>query len=263
MEITDFIGYLGAFVIGIVLGLVGGGGSILTVPVLVYLFAVNPVTATGYSLFVVGVSSLVGTAKNLRSQLIGFKTGLAFGAPAVIAVYSARKFIIPAIPEELYSSSHFVLTRGTAIMVLFAMLMLISGVTMIAERKNLRPMPDSPRYALLLILGFFTGILTGVVGAGGGFIIIPILVILAGLPMKKAVATSLFIIALNSLLGFLGDLGRIRIEWDFLLLFSSLAVAGIFLGSYLNRIIEGHKLKRGFGIFVLLMGVYIFWKEIL
>ncbi|MFD1079882.1 sulfite exporter TauE/SafE family protein, partial [Longispora fulva] len=111
-------------------------------------------------------------------------------------------------------------------------------------------------------LGFGTGLVTGLVGAGGGFIIIPILVLLAGLPMKKAVGTSLFIIALNSLLGFLGDLGHQPIDWPFLLFFTFLAVLGIFLGVYLNKFIDGKKLKKGFGWFVLVMGIYILWKEL-
>lgn len=264
MEIVDVLGYLGALIIGLVLGLIGGGGSILTVPVLVYLLSINPVTATAYSLFVVGTSSLVGAAKNFQKGQVGFRTALAFAIPAVIAVFSTRKFIVPAIPDEIFRVDGFILTKEIAIMIFFAVLMLLASISMIMDREKLLNdvIELKPRYSLLIPLGFLTGLITGLVGAGGGFIIIPILVLLAGLPMKKAIGTSLFIIAINSLLGFLGDLGHQHIDWIFLLTFTALAVVGIFLGIYLNRFIEGKKLKKGFGWFVLFMGIYILWKEI-
>ncbi|MGB7786208.1 MAG: sulfite exporter TauE/SafE family protein [Salinimicrobium sp.] len=265
MEIIDILGYFGALLIGLVLGLIGGGGSILTVPVLVYLFSVNPVTATAYSLFVVGSSSLVGAARNIQKKRIGFRTALAFAIPAVIAVFSTRKFIVPAIPHEIVHINNFVVTKDIGIMIFFAVLMLVASFSMIMDREKLledKKERSGPWYGLLVPLGFLTGLVTGLVGAGGGFIIIPILVLLAGLPMKRAVGTSLFIIAINSLIGFLGDLGHQEIDWPFLLIFTAIAVVGIFLGVYLNRFVDGKKLKKGFGWFVLVMGIYILWKEI-
>lgn len=265
MEIIDILGYFGALLIGLVLGLIGGGGSILTVPVLVYLFSINPVTATAYSLFVVGTSSLVGAGRNIQKKRIGFRTALAFAIPAVISVFSTRKFIVPAIPAEILHLNNFVITKEIGIMIFFAVLMLVASISMIIDREKLlesRKEDAGPWYGLLVPLGFLTGLITGLVGAGGGFIIIPILVLLAGLPMKKAVGTSLFIIALNSLIGFLGDLGHQKIDWPFLLTFTALAVLGIFVGVYLNRFVDGKKLKKGFGWFVLVMGIYILWKEI-
>lgn len=265
MEILEILGYVGALIIGLVLGLIGGGGSILTVPVLVYLLSLNPVTATAYSLFVVGASSLVGAAKNLQKGLIGFKTALAFAIPAVISVFSTRKFLVPAIPEEILHIGSFTLTKEIAIMLFFAILMLAASFSMIIDREKLlsqKKEQSGPKYSLLIPLGFITGLVTGLVGAGGGFIIIPILVLLAGLPMKKAVGTSLFIIALNSLIGFLGDIGHQDIDWPFLLIFTALAMGGIYLGVYLNKFIDGRKLKKSFGWFVLVMGIYIVWKEI-
>ncbi|WP_034921807.1 sulfite exporter TauE/SafE family protein [Gillisia sp. CAL575] len=265
MGIIEILGYVGALLIGGVLGLIGGGGSILTVPVLVYLLAINPVTATAYSLFVVGSASLVGTVKNIQKGLVEFKTAISFAIPAFIAVFSTRKFLVPAIPEEIFTVFEFTLTKDIAIMLFFAILMLAASFSMIKDRDKLLANKDEnakPKYGALIPLGFVTGIITGLVGAGGGFIIIPILVILAKLPMKSAVGTSLFIIAINSLIGFLGDLGNINIDWVFLLIFTGLSIVGIFIGIYFSKFIDGKKLKKAFGWFVLVMGIYIMWKEL-
>lgn len=265
MDIMQILGYFGALMIGLVLGLIGGGGSILTVPVLVYLLSVNPVTATAYSLFVVGSSALVGAGKNLQKGQVGLKTALAFAIPAVIAVFSTRKFIVPAIPDEILHISGFTITKEIGIMLLFAILMIIASFSMIMDKKQIKRKsrkPTDKNYWMLAPLGLLTGLVTGLVGAGGGFIIIPILVLLAGLPMKKAVGTSLLIIAINSLLGFLGDIGHMNIDWMFLIIFTALAIAGIFIGVYLNRFFNGQKLKKAFGWFVLIMGIYIIWTEI-
>jgi len=265
MELIDILGYVGAFLIGGVLGLIGGGGSILTVPILVYLLAINPVTATAYSLFVVGSASLVGAGRNLQKGLVEFKTAISFAIPAFIAVFSTRKFLVPAIPSEIFTIGGYILTKNIAIMLFFAILMLAASFSMIRERKTLLENKNentTANYKALIPLGFITGIITGLVGAGGGFIIIPILVILAKLPMKKAVGTSLFIIAINSLIGFLGDLGNVDIDWIFLLIFTGLAIVGIFVGIYLANFIDGKKLKKAFGWFVLVMGFYIIYKEI-
>ncbi|GAA4321462.1 sulfite exporter TauE/SafE family protein [Pontixanthobacter gangjinensis] len=265
MDILEILGYFGALLIGLVLGLIGGGGSILTVPVLVYLMSINPVTATAYSLFIVGSSSLMGAGRNLQKGLVGFKTALAFAIPAVITVFSTRKFVVPALPEELFTIFGFTVTRDIGIMLFFAILMLFASVSMIYDKKELlekQEKPKSANYLLLAPLGVLTGFITGIVGAGGGFIIIPILVLLAGLKMKKAVGTSLLIIAINSLLGFLGDLGHQEIDWIFLLVFTGISILGIFLGVYLNKFFDGGKLKKAFGWFVLIMGVYIIWSEL-
>ena len=266
MEILQLLGYFGALMIGVILGLIGGGGSILTVPILVYLLHVNPVTATAYSLFIVGSVSTVGTVSNLKKGLVNYKTALIFAIPALISVYSTRKFIVPAIPENIFTIGDFILTKNIAIMIFFALLMIVASFTMIGDSRtiirNRSNSENQTNFTLMIILGIFTGLVTGLVGAGGGFIIIPILVLLAGLPMKEAVATSLFIVAANSLVGFLGDIGEIKIDWLFLLPFAAIAVAGIFIGMWLNNFIDGRKLKKGFGWFVLIMGAYIFIKEI-
>lgn len=258
-------GYIGAVIIGITLGLLGGGGSILTVPVLVYLLGLAPVTATAYSLFVVGSTSLVGTIRNLRAKLVDIRTAIVFAIPAFIAVYITRRYIIPAIPEEIFTINNIVLTKDVAIMIFFAVIMLLASISMIRGRKETDNTEETVvkfNYPLIIIEGFVVGILTGIVGAGGGFLIIPALVILAKLPMKKAVATSLLIISIKSLIGFIGDMQNINIDWAFLLSFSGLSILGIFIGIALSSKIEGNKLKKAFGWFVLVMGIYILIKEL-
>ena len=264
MDINQIFGYIGALAIGVVLGLIGGGGSILTVPVLVYLLFINPVTATAYSLFVVGVSSLVGAIRNIQKGLVDFRTAIVFAIPAFIAVYIARKYLVPAIPESIFTIGDFSVTKNMAIMLFFALVMLVASISMI---RNKRADSDeeseiSYNYPLIIIEGLLVGLITGIVGAGGGFLIIPALVLLAKLPMKKAVATSLLIIAIKSLIGFIGDVENLAIDWSFLLIFTSISVVGIFLGIYLSNFIEGKKLKKGFGWFVLIMGIYIIYKEL-
>ncbi|MEZ4857281.1 MAG: sulfite exporter TauE/SafE family protein [Flavobacteriaceae bacterium] len=264
MEVTQILGYFGALLIGIVLGLIGGGGSILTVPVLVYLFYINPVTATAYSLFVVGVSALVGALKNIQKKLIDFKTAFVFSIPAFIAVYITRKYLVPAIPTEIIQINDFILTKNIAIMLFFAIIMVIASLSMIRSKKEVSENTQeavSYNYPFIILEGLVVGTLTGIVGAGGGFLIIPALVLFAKLPMKKAVATSLLIIAVKSLIGFIGDVENLEINWNFLLFFTFISVIGIFIGVWLNKFIDGKKLKKGFGWFVLVMGCYILFNE--
>ena len=265
MEFLEILGYVGALLIGVVLGLIGGGGSILTVPVFVYLLYINPVVATAYSLFVVGVSSLVGAIQNIRKGLVDFKTAIVFAIPAFIAVYATRKYMVPAIPDELFTVGGFLVTKDIGIMVFFALIMLLASYSMIKGKcKNCDDENAVVEYnfPLIVLEGFVVGVITGIVGAGGGFLIIPALVMLAKLPMKKAVATSLLIIAIKSLIGFIGDVENLDIDWAFLFRFTSLSVVGIFLGVWLNKFIDGNRLKKSFGWFVLLMGIYILFKEL-
>lgn len=267
MEIYLILGYLGAILIGVVLGLIGGGGSILTLPVLVYLFGIEPVTATAYSLFIVGLAAVAGTLKNMSQKLVDFKTAMIFALPAFIAVYLTRRYLVPALPDPLFNIGAWSLSKDVGIMVFFAIIMVLASVSMIRDRReeadsNLNTEPQY-NYPLIVLEGFVVGVLTGIVGAGGGFLIIPALVLLAKLPMKKAVATSLLIIAIKSLIGFIGDLQVIDIDWKFLLVFAVLSVLGIFAGVRLNQIVPGKKLKKGFGWFVLVMGVFIVLRELL
>ncbi len=264
METIALFGYLGALIIGVILGLIGGGGSILTVPVLVYILHIDPVLATAYSLFVVGTSSLVGAIRSAQKKMVDFKTGIVFAIPALTAVFLTRRYVVPAIPDELFTIGNFEVTKSIAIMVFFAIIMLAASFSMIRGCKDCAAEEQAIvkfNYPLILIEGIVVGFLTGIVGAGGGFLIIPALVLLAKLPMKKAIATSLLIIAVKSLIGFMGDLKTAEIDWVFLLSFTALSVIGIFLGLYFSRFVNEKKLKKAFGWFTLIMGVYIVLKE--
>lgn len=264
----EIIGYIASVFIGISLGLIGGGGSILTVPVLVYLFGESAELSTAYSLFIVGTTALVGGIRNATMGNVNYKTAVVFTIPAFIAVYLTRAYLVPAIPAEILTVGSFTLTKDIAIMVFFALVMLAASVSMI---RNEREEEDdegetAPVFNVPAIVaeGAVVGVLTGIVGAGGGFLIIPALVLFAKLPMKKAVGTSLLIIAAKSLIGFIGDVQRpdLIIDWTLLLTVTAIAVVGIFVGVYATRFIDGQKLKKGFGWLVLLMAVYIILKQI-
>jgi uncharacterized protein len=266
MEIMEILGYLASLLIGISLGLIGGGGSILTVPVLVYLFSVEPVMATAYSLFIVGATSLVGVFPKYKEGLVNLKTAAIFGIPAIAAVYATRKWIVPAIPDHVMSIGTFELTKPILMMLLFAVLMTAASISMIRDKSD--KCVDCPEeeqkfnYPLIMVEGVVVGILTGLVGAGGGFLIIPALVLLSKLPMKQAVGTSLLIIAMKSLIGFTGDLGHYHMDWKLLLIVTGLAIVGLFIGNSFSRKINAVTLKKGFGWFVLVMGIYIIIKEL-
>jgi uncharacterized membrane protein YfcA len=255
-------GYIASLFIGISLGLIGGGGSILTVPVLVYLFGVSPILATSYSLFVVGSTSLIGSFNSWRKGLVDFHTALLFGVTSIIIVFITRKLIIPVIPEDIFIGN-ITLHFSILTMVCFAVLMLVASISMISkEHTEVNVQTNKINFIKLVAYGISIGLVTGFLGAGGGFLLIPALVFLMHLPMKKAIGTSLFIIALNSLAGFIGDVGHFKTNWIFLLTISVIAIAGVFIGGLLGRSIHGTKLKKGFGWFVLVMGVYIIVKEI-
>ncbi|HPH82252.1 MAG TPA: sulfite exporter TauE/SafE family protein [Flavobacteriales bacterium] len=260
----EILGYIASLFIGIALGLIGGGGSILTVPVLYYLFGVAPVLATAYSLFIVGITSLVGVLPKYRQGLVNMKTAIIFGAPSIIAVFATRKYIIPVLPEHMADIGAFELTKPVLLMVVFAILMLAASISMIRSKTKKEGIEDEQvfNYPLIFVEGTIVGILTGFVGAGGGFLIIPALVLLSKLPMKQAIGTSLIIIAAKSLIGFTGDLGHTTIDWTLIIFISLLAIVGIFIGNKLSEKLDGEKLKKGFGWFVLVMGAYILISEL-
>jgi uncharacterized membrane protein YfcA len=266
-DLLTIFGLLASSVIGISLGLIGGGGSILTVPVLVYLFNVDPVLATAYSLFIVGLSSLVGAFPKYKAGMIDLKTALVFGVPSIIAVFLTRKVLVPAIPVTLFEVAGISVTKALAMMILFAVLMVAASVSMIRDKKKEEVDSNEPRvfnYPMILLEGAVVGVLTGLVGAGGGFLIIPALVMLSKLPMKQAVGTSLLIIAAKSLIGFTGDVmeNADQMDWTLLSVVTALAIIGIFIGNQLSKKIDGAALKKGFGWFVLVMGIYIIIKEL-
>lgn len=259
----EILGYGMALLIGLSLGLIGGGGSILAVPVLAYLFGLDEQLSTAYSLFVVGAAALIGGWRQHLQGQVDWRTAAVFGGPALLGVWLVRHYIIPALPEVLLHVGNFEFTRRMVMFGVFALLMLLAAASMLSSRER---KGGSGRvkynYPLIVIEGLGVGALTGFVGAGGGFLIIPALVMLANLNIKKAIGTSLIIIAIKSLTGFLlGDALQLSINWQFLLAFTSLALLGIFLGVSLGQKIDGKQLKRGFGYFILVMAVFIFTME--
>ena len=263
MESFEILGYIGALCVGLILGLLGSGGSIITIPILTYLFQISPITTTAYSLFVVGTSSSIGVLSNWKKGLVDFRIAIIFAIPAFIAVYVVRKYLLPIIPTEIIIKD-FLITKDTAIMVFFAIIMLFSAISMIYKNKLsiTSYTTNNPNYLLIVLIGIIIGLLTGIVGIGGGFLIIPTLVLLLKLPMKKAVATSLFIIAIKSLIGFMGDLGNLEINWGFLLSFTAISILGIFIGIYLSSFIKGEILKKYFGWIILLVALGVLFQEI-
>lgn len=259
----EIAGYIASIFVGVVLGLLGGGGSILSIPILVYLFGVEPVLASAYSLFIVGITSLVGAIPKYRQQLLNIRTGFLFGIPSIITIFATRKWIVPGIPEILWTTESFVLTKRILVLGLFALLMVFASFSMIRGRREITSKNQSFRTPLVILEGSLIGFLTGLVGAGGGFLIIPALVFLTGLKFKTAVGTSLFIIAINSLTGFMGDVLNYTLDWFFLVSITSLAVIGILIGGFFSRKISGVILRKAFGWLTLLMGTWILIKELL
>lgn len=248
--------------IGLILGLLGGGGSILSIPILVYLFKIEPVQASAYSLFIVGVTSLAGAIPKYRQHLVNVRTGILFGIPSIFSIFCTRKWVLPSIPDIIFTTGDFVFTKRLLVLGLFAVLMILAAVPMIRGRKKFTSDNTRFRTFLVIIEGSIIGFLTGLVGAGGGFLIIPALVLLTALPFKTAVGTSLFIISINSLLGFVGDLMNFEMDWPFLLSISGLAIGGIVIGNYFSDRIASSKLKIAFGWVTLFMGCYILFREI-
>ena len=263
----EIIGYFCAILIGMSLGLIGSGGSILTVPVLVYLMHINPLIATTSSLFIVGATSLVGGLRSYSKKLVDFKAVTEFGIPSIFSIFVTRHYLLPALPHHFITIGKISVSREMFLMIAFALLMLVAGISMLRSiriRSNGNENDDDRQNKSLplVLLGLVIGVITGLLGAGGGFLIIPSLVLFLKIQMKTAVGTSLFIIAINSLLGFLFSLKQFEYDWMLLLSFTVLSIVGLFIGIKLSDKISGSKLKQVFGCFVLLMGLYIMVKEI-
>ena len=259
----EILGYFASILIGLVLGLIGGGGSILTVPVLVYLFNINPESATSYSLFIVGIAAMVGSYRHYKLGNLKIKSALVFAFPSILSLLLIRKVILPIIPTEIFSVNDFVFTKNLLIMVVFALLMVAASISMIKKSTAQTEVIKTVNYRNLAIVGFLIGLITGFLGAGGGFLIIPALLFFANLPMKQAVGTSLLIIFINSTIGFSGDvLNGVEINYQLLFIVSGIAIVGMLIGTALSKKIDGAALKPAFGWFVLIMGVYIISKEL-
>ncbi len=260
----ELLGYAGAVLMGFSLGLLGGGGSILTVPILVYLFGQDPVTATGLSLFIVGATSGAGIFSHHRQGNIEWRTAAVFGAASILSVFATRRWLVPALPDPLLHLGTVAVGKGEAILALFAVVMLLSAWSMIRRGKLEAPVEKGDGHLpSLLLIGLVVGMLTGVLGAGGGFLIVPALVLLASVDMKRAVGTSLLLITVNSFIGFLGDRHvHLADHVTILLPFLALAAIGIVVGARLSKRVSSEKLRPAFGWFILAMGTYILLREL-
>ncbi|GAB3795654.1 sulfite exporter TauE/SafE family protein [Spirosoma humi] len=265
MTSAELFGYASAVIVGLVIGLAGGGGSILTVPIFVYVFHIPAVLATTYSLFIVGATSIVGSVNHIWNKRVDLRVTAAFALPSFVSVYLSRRFLVPALPDPLFQFEQFILSKSQAILYFFAIVMIIAARAMIrSDRPEQGEAADGrPRYSSLGLDGLAVGLLTGTIGAGGGFLIVPMLVLLAGLSVQRAVATSVLIIAVNSIVGFLGDIHHTDLNWNFLLPFTGLSIIGIFIGMYLAQFIAPDKLKKGFGWFVLAVAMYMILRELI
>lgn len=263
-DIHFFIGLLLALFIGVTLGLIGSGGSILTVPILVYVVGLDPLIATAYSLFIVGSTSAVGSVKNAMEQNVNFKIVLLFGIPSLLAVFFTRSQLLPLLPDAITLSNNISISKSKLIMLIFSVVMFAASSKMIRKprQKNLATPKIVTSATPLITQGLLIGTVSGLVGAGGGFLIIPVLVFFANLPMRLAMGTSLTIIAIQCLVGFTGDLTQHSIDWILVLSFSAISILGLFIGNRLSkRIIDGN-LRIIFGWFILIMSLYIMFKEL-
>jgi uncharacterized membrane protein YfcA len=258
----EYIGYLAAIIIGLSLGLIGGGGSILAVPILVYLFKINPEQATSYSLFIVGFTAMIGSFSHHKLGNLKIKSALVFAIPSILSLLLVRKIMLPLLPDSLFSVNSFDVTKNLLIMIVFAFLMIATSVSMIRKSKKIKEAKEI-NFLILALIGLLVGLIIGFLGAGGGFLIIPALLFFANLPMKQAVGTSLFIIFINSLIGFGGDLiGGVELNYKLLFIISAMALFGMLIGTQISKKIDGTKLKPAFGWFVLIMGIYIIVTEL-
>lgn len=264
MDFVYSIGFVLAIFVGIILGLLGSGGSILSVPILVYVMHVAPTLATAYSLFIVGITALIGGYQKAKQQLVDFNKVILFGIPTITAVFLTRRFIVPQIPEIIFSTAGFTLHKTVLTMLVFAVVMIFSSIRMLLPMKEVLVNKNTKiNYLAIAIQGIFIGLIAGFVGAGGGFLLLPALLFLTKIPIKIAVGTSLFIVASQSLLGFLGDLQNNQIiDWQLIIVFTICASIGIFIGNFLSKKIDNKKLKISFGWFVLAMGIFIIVKEL-
>jgi len=215
----------------------------------------------------VGWASFVGGLRYLRVERIPIRVAVLFALPSLVAVFSIRRWVMPAVPAQLYLSPTVVIPKDTAILVFFSLIMLLSALRMLASRTgHIDVAPIRPYSSLLIILvGLVEGCITGIVGAGGGFLIVPALFLLARIPMKQAIGTSLLIIAFKSILGFTGDVLRpdLAIDWPFLVAFTLFALLGVYLGTRLSHRISGKRLKVWFAWFILCMACVMILRELL
>jgi uncharacterized membrane protein YfcA len=257
---NEIIGYIASLLIGLSLGLIGSGGSILTVPVLIYLFGVDAITAAGYSLFIVGITSTIGSIDKWQKKLINIRTALLFGLPSIITISITRAYFIPFVPDIIVENSHLTLSKSSAMMILFSMLMVVAALKML-NNKTINEHHESNNYKLIF-QGSMVGIISGMIGVGGGFMIIPVLTLYANVPINIAVGTSLLIIAMNATIGFFAGVDFNSTNWMLIISILFVSIIGLYIGNYLSSKTDNDFLKKLFARFVLLIGIIIFIYEL-
>lgn len=239
-----------AIAIGLSLGLLGGGGSILTVPLLTYVAGMDPKEAIAASLFVVGATSVLSTLTHARMGNVQWRTGLIFGVASM-----AGAFLGGLLGGQI---------PGVILMLAFAVMMIATAVAMLRGRKK-RAAGDEPKklpLGKILIEGLVVGLVTGLVGAGGGFLVVPALALLGGLSMPVAVGTSLLVISMKSFAGLAGYLTTVSLDWPLVLSVTGMALIGALIGARLTKVVPEQALRKGFGIFVLVMGIFVLSQEL-
>jgi len=257
----EILGYIAALFMGVIMGLVGGGGSILTVPILVYFFKVDAVSATTGSLFVVGFGAMIGAVIHLKQGYVDFKTGFQFALPGLFGVILGRKFLLPMLPDQLLFFDEISISKSTFILIIFSITMIAASFSLL--RPKVSNIHLQPHLIKLVFQGFFVGSVTGFVGAGGGFLIVPALIIFGKLPLKVAVGTSLVIMSFNSLFGFALSLQSELINWALILKVTILGILGLLIGILTSKKIDENHLKKGFGFMILAIGGFILIQQTL
>lgn len=250
MALQTTIALVLSVLIGVALGLLGGGGSILTTPILIYALGMEAKPAIATSLIVVGVTSVAGLVQHARAGNVAWRTGLVFGAAGMAGAF------VGGFAADWFSE--------TALLVLFALMMLATSVAMFRGRKE--PDPDAPHaehgLGLIVVEGVIVGAVTGLVGAGGGFLVVPALALLGGLPMPRAVGTSLLVIAMKSAAGFAGHATHVEVDLQLAAMVTAAAVLGSFLGSAMASRVPPVVLRRGFAGFVLVMACFVLAQQL-
>ena len=266
MELNHIVGYAGAVLTGLILGLMGGGGALLSIPVLHYLFLIPADVATGYSLFLIGVTATSGAIQNIREKLVDYNALAYYGIPSAVTVYCVRRFLIPNLPDTIIHIYGYTLDKNHTILGLLCIVMFTLAYKMILVEPEIEQEHEVKESEIgkLIMYSVLIGLFIGVVGAGGGFLMTPALIYIAHLSIKKAIGTSLLLVAGNSLIGFMGDIhSNQTMDWKFLFIFSSFSIVGVFVGIYLQQFIQAKKLKKMFGWFVLFIAVLMVLKETL
>lgn len=257
------IGAILFFCIGIVLSLIGSGGAILTIPVLVYVFDVNPYWATSYSMFIMGISNWIATIDNIKRQHILYKLGLYFAVPGLIVTYIIRRFILPVIPDVIFENSLILISKGNVIMLVFSLLILTAAIKTLKSKEIETKLFVSRNYIKNILQGAGIGLVTGFVGAGGGFLIVPALIFTTGIQLTNAIATSLFVISITTTLGFLGDFNSsVEINWKLLFFCTICSALGVITANSIKDKLSNKGLKFFFGYFILALGILVFIIEI-